>query len=56
MLSAQAQAIRSARLAVGLTQEQLGHRVGVKGRAILRIPEALERPFRRHLNADSGRT
>lgn len=22
----------------------------------LRIPEALERPFRRHLNADSGRT
>jgi len=36
MRSTLAQAIRTARLASGLTQEQLGRRLGLKGRAVYR--------------------
>jgi len=51
MLSFHAQAIRSARVAVGLTQEQLGRRVGVSGRAIYRWERDAAVPTRRNRTA-----
>jgi len=43
-----AQAIRAARLASGLTQEQLGRRLGLKGRAVYRWERDDSAPRRRH--------
>jgi hypothetical protein len=41
----------------GLSISAFSHREGLTASMLgLRIPDALERPFRRHLNADSGRT
>lgn len=43
-----AQAVRTARLACGLTQEQLGRRLGFKGRAVYRWESASSAPRKRH--------
>jgi len=43
-----AEAIRTARLASGLTQEQLGRRLGLKGRAVYRWERDASAPRRRH--------
>lgn len=51
MPSVQAQAIRAARLAVGLTQEQLGHRIGVQAQSIYRWERDATAPKRRHRTA-----
>jgi transcriptional regulator with XRE-family HTH domain len=48
MRSTLAQAIRTARLASGLTQEQLGRRLGLKGRAVYRWERDASTPRRRH--------
>jgi transcriptional regulator with XRE-family HTH domain len=46
-----AQAIRDARLTVRLTQQQLGARIGLKGRAIYRWERDDNAPRRRHRRA-----
>ena len=46
MRSTMAQAIRTARLASGLTQEQLGRRLGLKGRAVYRWERDASLPLR----------
>jgi transcriptional regulator with XRE-family HTH domain len=46
-----AQAIRDARLTVRLTQQQLGARIGLKGRAIYRWERDDSAPRRRHRRA-----
>jgi transcriptional regulator with XRE-family HTH domain len=48
MRSVLAQGIRAARLASGLTQEQLGRRLGLKGRAVYRWERDASAPRRRH--------
>jgi transcriptional regulator with XRE-family HTH domain len=48
MRSKVAQAIRNARLACGLTQVQLGRRLGLKGRAVYRWERDDSAPRRRH--------
>ena len=48
MHSPLAQAIRTARLASGLTQDQLGTRLGLKGRAVSRWELDTSAPRRRH--------
>jgi transcriptional regulator with XRE-family HTH domain len=48
MPSVLAQAIRDARLAAGLTQEQLGRRLGLKGRAIYRWERDENGPTKRN--------
>jgi DNA-binding XRE family transcriptional regulator len=51
MPSAQAQAIRSARVTVGLTQVELARRIGVKSRAIYRWERDAATPVRRNRSA-----
>jgi transcriptional regulator with XRE-family HTH domain len=46
-----ARAIRSARHAAGLTQEQLGRRLGLKGRAVYRWERLDSAPTKRHRRA-----
>ncbi len=48
MRSTLAEAIRTARLASGLTQEQLGRKLGLKGRAVYRWERDASAPRRRH--------
>lgn len=48
MRSELAQAIRDARLAIGLTQEELARRLGLKGRAVYRWERDDSAPRRRH--------
>jgi transcriptional regulator with XRE-family HTH domain len=48
MRSTLAQAIRTARVASGLTQEQLGKRLGLKGRAVYRWERDANAPRKRH--------
>ena len=48
MRSSLAQAIRAARVASGLTQEQLGRRLGLKGRAVYRWERDASAPRKRH--------
>lgn len=46
-----AHTIRAARLATRLTQEQLGRRIGLKGRAVYRWERGDNEPTRRHRHA-----
>jgi DNA-binding XRE family transcriptional regulator len=48
MRSLQGVAIRTARIAAKLTQDQLGHRIGVKGRAIYRWERGATVPTQRN--------
>jgi transcriptional regulator with XRE-family HTH domain len=51
MKSALGPAIREARRAAGLTQEQLGRRLGLEGRAIYRWERSESAPTKRHRSA-----
>jgi transcriptional regulator with XRE-family HTH domain len=51
MRSTLAQAIRNARLACGLTQDQLGMRLGLRGRAVYRWERDDSIPSKRHRRA-----
>ena len=51
MASKLAQSIRAARRAAGLTQEQLGRRLGLKGRAVYRWENDAAAPSKRNRNA-----
>jgi transcriptional regulator with XRE-family HTH domain len=51
MRSPLARAIRDARLSLRLTQDQLGMRLGLKGRAVYRWERGVSAPTRRHQRA-----
>ena len=51
MRSPLAHAIRDARLSLRLTQDQLGMRLGLKGRAVYRWERGASAPTKRHLRA-----